>query len=245
VPERLQPRDELASCPRAGDDQRPQRDRAARGRRDSARARLGSRRCAARSRAVLVRDERGQRSPSWCARPARGSRRRSAPTQRRSASTAGASRVVARRDELLLARAHLQRERALARLGRAPARGRSAARSHPCSPRRRDRTPQHDASRLPLRALAEPRVDVPAQRARSTSDGSSASSCAAPAAPMRCRYRIRGPQLGRPAQRVARVLARRVRAHHESARCPVEVMSFAGVDGNVDRTVELAPPRAP
>src|SRR5207244_295029 len=72
--------------------------------------------------------------------------------------------VVRACDELLLAASDLERERALRRLGKEVDRGKAppdlAREPEPVEPARRE----HDRVEPALAALAEPRVDVPAQR---------------------------------------------------------------------------------
>ena len=136
------------------------RRRAARGRPPR-----GGRRSDARSRALLVGDERRQRSCRHeTRRPAPGSRRRRA--RRSGARPRPGAESPGRRPQRRAPprRPNLQRQRSLPGLGQQLIRLEAAAdlgaEPEPVEPTRR----QHDRVEAALAALAQPRVDVPAQR---------------------------------------------------------------------------------
>ena len=191
----------------------------------------------ARPSAVLAAISAVSIVPSWCAAtgarhppPIAATHARSASTRRR---VSGSS---ARGDALLLARAHLQRERALAGLGQQLLR----VEAMPDLARRaragRARTRRGRSRRALARRACAGACRCSRAAARSTSVGSSASSCArrrTDAVPTR----IPGRELGSAAERVARILTRQVRADGE----PVGVRRghvLRGVHRDVDAPVE-------
>ena len=147
--------------------------------------------------AVLVGDERGQRR----AVVVRGDRGEAAAADERDAAALGLDAparlgVVGRRDESLLAGAHLERERALARLGKQLRR----VEAMPDLAPRPSRSSPHAASTIASRPRSprlRSRVSMLPRSGSIESVGSSASSCArrrADAVPMRMPGRSRAPQ---------------------------------------------------
>src|SRR3954452_8978664 len=143
--------------------------------------------------------------------------------------------VVRGRDELLVAGAHLQRERALARLRQhrlwLEPMPDLAAEPEAVEPARGE----HDRIEAPLAPLAQPRVDVAAQRLDGER-GLEREQLRLP--PHRGRADPHpGPPLPCPAERVAGVLPAGIGADHE----PVGIRGsqiLGGVDGDVDPQLE-------
>ena len=166
----------------------------------------------------------GDRAPSasrrrGAPRPGRGSRRRSPPTQARSASTAArVSASSAAATSCLLARAHLERERALPASGSIS----SGSKRWPISSASPSRSSPHAASTTassPRSPRLRSRVSMLPRSGSIESVGSSASSCArrrTDAVPIRIPGRIPSA----PHERVARVLARRGTRRRRGRPCP-------------------------
>ena len=148
-----------------------------------------------------------------------GDARRSASTRRRVSASS------ARRDELLLARPHLQRERALARLGQQLGRLEAAAdlagEPEPIEPARSE----HDGVEPALAALAQARVDVAAQRLDRRAPAR-ARAAARAAAPTPCRSASPAEASTAP-QSASRGSSRARYAPTDEPVVSVEVMSLA------------------
>ena len=230
VAERLEPAGELLLLPARPRDDDPHEHE----REQLARDRLGvGRRAPLDPGAVLVGDERGQRR----AVVVRGDRSEAAAADERDAARARPRPAAASRRRPPPRRAPPRRRApaARARPGPPPAAARAGSKRSPISRSSPSRSSPHAASTTassPRSPRLRSRVSMLPRSGSIESDGSSASSCArrrTEAVPIR----IPGRSALGAAERVARILARRVRADGE----PLGVRRghvLGGVDGDVD-----------